>query len=142
MPWDDGSKHFGTCPLCGQTIRRSDHLNDVFNDKPYAEWIANLVTHYRHDHTKSWDLTITSSRYAAKNIEFQKLGYDAYKAKVNNRAKRQLMRGLSDSPFTNTEVLGLLLAVKHLQQNDQATMDLRGQLLSQHRPEVSLDTFL
>ena len=43
------------CPICHSRVNKSDYLNEIFGDEPQVEWLANLITHYRHDHITSWD---------------------------------------------------------------------------------------
>jgi hypothetical protein len=75
-----------TCPICGEEFLFSEYLHDVIpNEK--TRLIANLITHYRHEHQASWN---RSCHYISS-----KWGEDAYqraKVKHNNRAKRQILR--------------------------------------------------
>ncbi len=47
---------FGICPICGGEFKFSSHLHTAIpNEK--TRLIANLITHYRHEHQKSWENT-------------------------------------------------------------------------------------
>lgn len=82
------------CPICHQTVKKSDYLHKIFADEPIVEWLANLITHYRHDHLTSWNKCWGYNGYRYRNGWFK--DYDTEKNKVNERAKRQLIRkGLS-----------------------------------------------
>jgi len=83
-------KQFHICPLCDRSINRSDYLGEIFADEPEVEWLANLFTHYRHDHIISWNncLGRHGSRYRGHWFG----DYESEKIKVNERAKRQLIR--------------------------------------------------
>jgi hypothetical protein len=81
------------CPFGCDAIRRSEYLTSVFAKDPYGEWAANLVTHYRHRHIHYYDRSWRSGAYAAKNPEY--VGHDQFKAIINNRAKRQLIRAIA-----------------------------------------------
>ncbi|MBN8838448.1 MAG: hypothetical protein J0I09_14390 [Sphingobacteriia bacterium] len=78
------------CPLCKSEIEQSDFLETVFlNDKPTL-YFANLITHYRHNHISSWNKCSGRNGYNYRGTWFG--DYDEEKAKVNERAKRQLIR--------------------------------------------------
>ncbi len=78
------------CPICNFKIQKSDYLKEIFGDNPKVEWIANLVTHYRHSHISSWN------KCWGYNGRYYRSGwfgnYDEEKILVNERAKRQLIR--------------------------------------------------
>ncbi len=79
------------CPICKDVITRSEYLAGVFSDEPKLEYIANLVTHYRHAHISSWNRMW--GHYGRSYRSAAKFGdYEAEKKKVNERAKRQLIR--------------------------------------------------
>jgi rubredoxin len=83
-------KKYHLCPICHQQIKRSDYINDIFHNEPEVEWLANLVTHYRHDHLVSWNKCwgYRGSSYRSKWFS----DYETEKAKINERAKRQIIR--------------------------------------------------
>ena len=103
------------CPICGEEFIFSEYLHNAILN-PKTRLIANLITHYRHNHQASWN---KSCHYIS-----QKWGEDAYqKAKNdhNNRAKRQILRKcekwiienkITESNFTE------------LQYNDSKTCEL------------------
>lgn len=78
------------CPICNQKVKESDYLKTIFFGKPEVEWIANLVTHYRHNHITSWN---KCWGYGGNRYRSNWFGnYEEEKALVNERAKRQLIR--------------------------------------------------
>jgi hypothetical protein len=83
-------KHFHICPLCNRSINRSDYLREIFADEPEVEWLANLVTHYRHDHITSWNNCW--GRHGSRYRGHWFGDYESEKSIVNERAKRQLIR--------------------------------------------------
>lgn len=106
------------CPLCKTTFQESDYLKTVIPD-PKVLWIANMITHYRHNYIKSWN---KCWGYGGGRYRSGWFGdYDAEKTKVNNRAKRQIIRqaaiflkhhGIDATHF------------EQLQQNDYETLAL------------------
>ena len=74
------------CPLCNKYFERSGYLHGVFVETPRVEWLANMITHYRHEHINYYNNGVGYvSRFH---------NYDRFKEKVNNRVKRQLLRKL------------------------------------------------
>jgi NAD dependent epimerase/dehydratase family enzyme len=78
------------CPICHSRVNKSDYLNEIFGEEPQVEWIANLITHYRHDHITSWDKCWGRHGSAYRGYWFK--DYEEEKSKVNERAKRQIIR--------------------------------------------------
>ncbi len=78
------------CPICHHHIERSTYLKDIFENDLPTLWVANLVTHYRHNHITSWNKCWGRSGGHYRHKWFG--DYDEEKAKVNERAKRQLLR--------------------------------------------------
>lgn len=78
------------CPICKEQVQKSNYLHQCFADQPLVEYIANLITHYRHSHITSWNKCWErgGSRYRSKWFG----DYEKEKEKVNERAKRQLIR--------------------------------------------------
>lgn len=88
----DGSaspyKHYITamiCPLCKRQINQSEFLASVIEDKKVL-YLANLITHYRHDHI-SWD-----RQWSYMQRKHPMWDYEECKSQVNERAKRQYIR--------------------------------------------------
>jgi len=111
------------CPFGCGPVRRSDHLAEAFAQDRYGEWAANLVTHYRHNHIRYYDRTWRSWAYAAKNREYQ--DHESFKAVVNNRGKRQLIRAIAkarDWPLWRRRLL--VDAFLRLQATDEKTTGL------------------
>lgn len=112
------------CPIDGGAeVRRSEHLGQVFAGDPYGEWAANLVTHYRHNHIRYYDRTWRSWGYASKNPEYR--DHESFKAAVNNRAKRQLIRAIAKRKTWPLWQRRLLVdAFRRLQATDDKTVKL------------------
>lgn len=107
------------CPLCGQTHILSSHLKEVFADAPKSLWLANMITHYRHYHIESWN---RCWGYNGNHYRRQWFGdYYEEKVKVNERAKRQIVR--KAKPFLQYHKIGLKDFEK-LQNNDEKTIAL------------------
>lgn len=116
------------CPKCGSTFEHGGYLRIAFRGDRAGLHAACLVTHYRHDHVHSHDRAWQNSRYANKIPDYD---YDDYKAQVNNRAKRQLIRSIAkyckegtypaDSPIGAAE---LVRAFGRLKENDEKTNEL------------------
>lgn len=77
------------CPLCNDWHQASDYLSLVFSDEA-TRWVANMVTHYRHHHRK-WDNQYT---YLLRN--YGEIAYENAKKKINEQAKRQIVRKCTD----------------------------------------------
>lgn len=77
------------CPLCARYFSESDYLSSVISD-PSTRWIANNITHYRHNHISSWNKCwgYGGGRYRSRWFG----SYEDEKRKVNERAKRQILR--------------------------------------------------
>lgn len=113
-----------SCPLCGAPLRRSPHLEEAFKGDAYGLWLARTVTHYRHDHLTSYNRAYLSSAYARKIPGYSAMGHEAYRALVNERAKRQIIRGVLKSSLPR-EVKALLIgAVPRLEHQDPKTIAL------------------
>lgn len=87
------SKHHQTfyCPICNERFSSSDYLAQAFKDDEKTMWLANMVTHYRHNHITSWNKYWGYFGWAYRNAAH--FGdYDEEKTKVNERAKRQIAR--------------------------------------------------
>lgn len=85
------------CPLCRSHQGASVYLHhEVFPAQPGAEWVANMVTHYRHDHITSWNKMWRGFPGAAYRRAAHFGDYEEEKSKVNERAKRQILRGARD----------------------------------------------
>lgn len=78
------------CPICSRNVEQSDYLNQIFKDEPEVNYLAHMVTHYRHNHIDSWNKCWGrhGSRYRSNWFG----DYDEEKKKVNERAKRQIIR--------------------------------------------------
>ena len=82
------------CPICKHYFDGSEYLKTVFLDDEKALWFANMVMHYRHSHITSWN---KCWGYGGRYYRSGWFGdYDEEKAKVNERAKRQILRKCKD----------------------------------------------
>lgn len=121
------------CPVCQRTFSYRGYLKGVFrHDRPGLH-AASLVTHYRHEHRKSYDRACGNPRYAATIPNYD---YNDHKAEINNQAKRQIIRAIakhvrngSYPPSAPIEALELVRAFGCLQQNDDKTEKLIAQTL-------------
>lgn len=113
------------CPICNKHVTESEYLNNTFNNDPHANYLSHLVTHYRHNHITSWNKCwgYNGNRYRQGWFG----DYEQEKIKVNERAKRQLIRkgrdvfrsiGITSDTFLK------------LQNTDEATMTLALKILS------------
>lgn len=84
------------CPLCGFYFRGSEYLATVFQEKETL-WLANMVTHYRHTHINHWNRMWGpyGNRYRSA-FDYNDDFYQEAKAKVNEQAKRQIIRKACD----------------------------------------------
>ena len=85
----DKNQNYKVCPICGQEIKQSDYLETIIKDDK-VRYLANLVTHYRHSHISSWNKCWGNYGHHYRNGWFG--DYDEEKRKVNERAKRQIIR--------------------------------------------------
>lgn len=103
------------CPICHHRFAESDYLASVFDDDEKARWLANMVTHYRHEH-RAWD---RSHRYIS-----WKYGQDTYerqKSIINEQAKRQIVRKATE--FLLAHGIGVETFAK-LQGTEEKTIEL------------------
>lgn len=77
------------CPICKKSVGSSDYLKTVIQDERVL-WIANMITHYRHNHITSWNKCWGRGGGRYRNGWFG--DYDEEKKLVNERAKRQIIR--------------------------------------------------
>ena len=78
------------CPICHEEIEKSPYLSELFKDDLQTQWVANLVTHYRHNHITSWNKCWGYHGDLYRKNWFG--NYDEEKRLVNERAKRQLIK--------------------------------------------------
>lgn len=113
------------CPLCDEYFMESDYLNSVFSNKKKASWLANMVTHYRHHHITSWNKCW--GKYGSRYRSNWFGDYDEEKKKVNERAKRQIVRKATS--FLSYHKI-CINEFQLLQYNDEATLQLVQKKLS------------
>lgn len=112
------------CPICSEVVNESNYLKNRFKSHPEVNYIAHMVTHYRHHHITSWNKCWGEN---GSNYRRNWFGdYDEEKKKVNERAKRQILRkgkrvlkeiGIKPDHFSklaNTEDKTMELALKIL----------------------------
>lgn len=101
------------CPICDYWFDGSEYLMTIFENNDYMLWFANMVTHYRHTHITSWNKCwgYHGDYYRKKWFK----DYNSEKEKVNERAKRQIIRKcrsfMQNNGFT-LKNLGELVTVK------------------------------
>jgi acyl-homoserine lactone acylase PvdQ len=78
------------CPICFSPMKRSEYLMQVLGDNPKMEWLANAITHYRHYHITSWNKCWGRHGNSYRKKWFK--NYEDEKKRVNERAKRQIIR--------------------------------------------------
>ena len=112
------------CPMCDQYFKSSDFLLDQIKDDKVL-WLANMVTHYRHIHIKSWDKCWGTNGGSYRGNLFGE--YDLEKEKINERAKRQIIRKCKE--YMNYFSIG----IEHIKQlknnNDAKTLEVAEKLL-------------
>ena len=107
------------CPICNKNFKSSSYLVNVFGQNPNTLWFANMVTHYRHEHIKSWDRCWGYGGNSYRRGWFK--NYDTEKRKVNERAKRQIIRKCENFMLSKDFVADDLLV---LNENSKETKDL------------------
>lgn len=107
------------CPICDSWKEGSDYLFQVISSKNQL-WIANMVTHYRHNHIRYWD---NSVNYISKFLD-----YDLQKQIVNERCKRNIIRKCRET-MNNEDITAE--DVKNLSPDtEQKTADLADKYLT------------
>lgn len=105
-----GHKYYQVkCPKCNMWFDGSDYLRKVFDGKTL--WLANLITHYRHDHT-DWN-SLYPYLYGIE--------YDGAKIEYNEKCKQDIIVNCKDFLTNNRITLDDFLA---LQNTSQETIDL------------------
>lgn len=116
------------CPICETYFKTSEYLNKHFEDE-HVRWLANMITHYRHEHQKSWDRMWGYNGYFYRKKWGKNLDYDESKKEFNERAKRQILRKCKVYMIENgfkTE------HVKKLKNTDEDTIKLYDKLLKEN----------
>lgn len=121
------------CPLCIRHFQESDYLKEVIDDERVL-WLANMITHYRHEHITWWNKCWSRTGKSYRSGWFG--DYETEKRKVNERIKRQLVRKLASymryHGITSTHF-------SQLMNNDRKTLELAGSILnSEHQLSLSL----
>jgi hypothetical protein len=120
------------CPICNRYFETSDYLSQIF-EEDRTKWLANMITHYRHNHISSWNKAWgkNGSSYR-ENWEGSK-EYDELKIEVNERAKRQILRKCKAFMIQN----GFNIShVKSLSNTTQATIDFYTKILGKWKQEL------
>jgi len=113
------------CPLCAKYFDASDYLiKNIKDDK--VLWLANMVTHYRHAHISSWNKCWGRNGGAYRQKWFGE--YEDEKKKVNERAKRQIIRKCQR--YMNASGINYD-HVEKLQANSSETLQFAKKLLNQ-----------
>jgi hypothetical protein len=120
-------KNFQRCPICNQFFETSSFLKEIF-DSPHTLWLANMVTHYRHNHIASWNKMWGRNgvNYTDSFMSNPDKKYEQLKRVYNERAKRQILRKCKDYLISNG------FKVEHiimLQNTDEKTIALYSKFL-------------
>lgn len=107
------------CPICGQSNPISEYLKTVFENNERMIWLSNMITHYRHNHITSWNKCWGYNGHRYRRDWFG--DYDEEKQKVNERAKRQIIR--KAIPFLKHHSIGVE-CFQQLEWNDEKTIEL------------------
>lgn len=113
-----GPQTYFYCVTCNDWFKESEFLRTAIPNL-HTLWIANMITHHRHVHLKHWDKTWSNvnDRYRMA----PKGDYETEKRKVNEQAKRVLLRKHADFlikyGFKTEHFLGL-------EYNDEKTLTL------------------
>lgn len=111
------------CPICNVFFETSDYIKEHIEDE-HVRWLANMVTHYRHCHITTWNKVWGKNGYGSHNLD--ESTYDKEKAKVNERAKRQILRKCKDYMVKD----GFKVEhIKQLQNTEKKTIELYEKLL-------------
>lgn len=106
---------FGICPICGNEFKFSSYLHAAIPDEK-TRLVANLITHYRHEHQKSWE-----NQYKYISRVYNENIYEKAKSEHNNRAKRQILRKCK--PWITENGIAQYNFME-LQDNDEKTIEL------------------
>lgn len=106
---------FGICPICGNEFKFSSYLNTAITNEK-TRLVANLITHYRHEHQKSWE-----NQYKYISRFYDENTYENAKIEHNNRAKRQILRKCKDWIRVNGITPENFMELKD---NDEKTLEL------------------
>lgn len=108
-----------TCPICNEKFMESESLFEAFKDDTKTKFLSNLVRHYWN---KCW------GPYGDKYRGHWFKDYSLEKSKVNNRAKRQIIR--KSGPVLKNMGIGPR-HFRKLQETDAKTIDLALKVLGQ-----------
>lgn len=105
-------------PISGTYQPESEYLSTIFECQK-TKWFANMVTRYRHTHIKWWDRCWgrDGGRYQGNWFG----DYEEEKAKVNEQAKRQIIRKCRDYLIHHKVPLE---ALESLQNTEEKTIQL------------------
>ena len=115
-----------TCPICNKKFTESESLLEAFKDDTKTKFLSNLVRHYRQSHIRYWNKCW--GPYGDKYRGHWFKDYDLEKFKVNNRAKRQIIR--KAGPVLKNIGIGPR-HFRKLQETDVKTIDLALKVLGQ-----------
>jgi hypothetical protein len=107
------------CPISDGYFEMSDYLMSIFKQNPKALWFANMVMHYRHNHISWWNKCWGKHGYKYQGNWFG--DYEEEKRKVNETAKRQIIRKCHQ--FINYHKI-TLDDMMQLQGKDEKTIEL------------------
>lgn len=112
------------CSVCGNYFPESKYLAEHIEDEK-VRYLANMVTHMRHTHIKSWNKMWEGGGGGV--VQSAHFGdYDDEKKKVNERQKRNLIRKSKD--FLKAHGINSAHFLQ-LQENDEKTIALAKKVL-------------
>lgn len=91
---DDPNMESFYCPICNDFLPESTYLKIIFKSEN-TKWFANMITHYRHHHITSWNKNWEKNGHNYRN-SYHFGNYHEEKNKINERAKRQIIKKCKD----------------------------------------------
>lgn len=110
------------CPICNDYFDESKYLREqISNEKTL--WIANMITHHRHVHIKSYEKSYKNNNY---NKYYHPFRHEEFRQKQNERSKRQILRKCKDYLYLHDFCREDFLQLK---ENEEKTIELLNKLL-------------
>ncbi len=113
------------CSVCDNYFQESKYLAEHIEDEK-VRYVANMVTHMRHTHIKSWNRMWDKGAGGGYQTAAHFGDYDDEKEKVNERQKRNLIRKSKD--FLKAHGINSAHFLQ-LQENDEKTIALAKKVL-------------
>lgn len=119
------------CPICNNIFREISYFRTVFRANKII-WLANMVTHTRHNHIKYWDKWWSDFSVDIDKYTEREKNYQIEKKRVNERAKRHIIRNCSDFLIKQKFTVDDFMKLQH---TDFHTMELATQKLNPQHNE-------